>query len=100
MQLPSWSWPPGQIQLIESISKIYSNRSERAHQSGPKPRATEKPSGVEFARMSPNVTTFEECIEIERLVNPQSKLGSAREESIAKRCSPRRSTLGRRRVIP
>src|SRR5436190_24339748 len=100
MQLPSWSRPSGQIQPIESISKIDSNRSERAHQSRPDPRATEKPSGVEFARMSPNVTTFKERIEIERLVNPQSKLGSASEESVAERCPPGARTFCRASVIP
>src|SRR6266550_1005015 len=88
MQLPSWRRPSGQIQAIESISKIDPNGSEWAHQSRPDPRATEKTSGVEFARVSPNVTTLKECIEIERLIHPQSELGSAREESVAERRPP------------
>src|SRR5260221_10612738 len=100
MQLPSWSRPSGQIHFVESISKIDSNRSERAHQSRSDPRATEKPSGVEFTRMSPNITTFKECIEIERLVNPQSKLGSTGEESIAERRSLGARTFRRISIIP
>ena len=83
MQFPAWGRPSDQVQAVESVSDIDPYWSERAHQSRAEPRATEKPCGVELARMPPDVTTFEECIEVERLIYPQSELGGPSKERVA-----------------
>src|SRR5690242_11363573 len=99
MQLPAWCRLSAGIHLIESISKIDSNRSERAHKSRAKPRASEKPSGIELARMTPDVSTFEKCIEIQRLIHPQAQFCRSDKERVTERRSLRPRSIRDRRIV-
>src|SRR6266508_5122179 len=100
MKLPTRRRPSGRVQAIESISNIDSDRSERAHESRAEPRAPKQPCGIELARMTPDVTTFEECIEIQRLIHPQTEFRRADEEGGAERLPPGARPFRCQRVVP
>src|SRR5262249_720730 len=83
VHLPTRRRLPRRIGLIESISQVDPERTQRRHQRRPETRTPEQLRGIEVAWTRPQIPGVVESVEVQLLVHAKPELRRPTEERIA-----------------
>src|ERR1700687_4088546 len=95
VELPAWCRPPLRVNLVEPIPDVHTQRSEWAQCGNPEACAPEQPGRIELARLVPNIAAFEESVQVERLIDPETELPGSDEERVPERRAARLRLVSR-----
>src|SRR6478672_9010669 len=85
VELPARCRSPLPINFVEPIPDVHAQGSKWAYCADPESKASEESGWIELTWLQPVVSTLEERIEIERLIDSESQLARSHKERVSER---------------